>query len=97
MSREFTNTVKTLFTDDQIKQVEEVAGSLGMNLSEFLRCSAMHACRLVHAKTIDAGDLKPFNREYGLHKEVRLTKKADSVEDKQAVGCISEASYTFVI
>lgn len=73
--REFTHNIKTLLTDDQMKQLEEVSASLGMNLSEFLRCAAMHACRLVHANAIDAGDLKPFNREYGLHKEVRLVKK----------------------
>ncbi len=81
MAREFVNTVKTLFTDDQLKQLEQTSSEMGMNLSEFLRCSAMHACRLSQAGVIDAGDLKPFNREYGAHKEIALVRKGGS-DDK---------------
>jgi len=84
MSREFINTVKTLFTDDQLKHIEKTSSDMGMNLSEFLRCSAMYACRLAQENIIDAGDLKPFNREYGLHKEVALARK-DSINDKLSV------------
>lgn len=80
MAREFINTVKTLFTDDQLRQLETTASGMGMNLSEFLRCSAMYACRLSQEKIIDAGDLKPFNREYSLHKEVAVMRKTHHSE-----------------